>query len=620
MCGIFGYIGTKSFSMEKAISVISHRGPDASGYLTYDCEFSILKKEKEASMRVGKKVAFGFRRLAIIDLQSHSNQPFSEETQQYHIIFNGEIYNYPELRELLKREGYVFQTTSDTEVLLKSYMHWGINCFQYFNGMWAACILDLKKRKLVVSRDRFGIKPLYYHIDNQGISFFSEIKQIFETSISKKINESVVRDFLESAVLDAGEETFFKGVYKFPQAHYGELNLDENNWEIKPIKFWDLKKETKSGIAYPDAVVQFRELFEKSIELRFRSDVPVGACLSGGLDSSSIVSFAGYLGKKINTFTIDNKDKELSEIEYVNDVINKYPALTSVVGYNEENDLDLLDTIFNIQDEPISGLGVIAQWRVMQLAAKNNVVVLLDGQGGDELFGGYRKFVFFYLKELIQQGNILKALSEARHFLGASDFKIFEKEGVRRYLNRTGVSEFLSQDLLQTEKQHNIGLSGASGFMEKSYEDIFYYSYPQLLRYEDRNSMAFSLESRVPFLDYRLVEFVYGLPSSYKIREGYTKTILRDSMKGILPDSVRLRKSKMGFATPEKRWITETYRTYFHSYFETLDNPYLKRDLLIQEIKKNRGHLDYKTILRLYLFDRWYQLNFGKIKKNSTGQ
>jgi asparagine synthase (glutamine-hydrolysing) len=611
MCGIYGYLGSKSFSMEKAISVISHRGPDASGYLTYDCSISALKKEKEASMQEGKKVSFGFRRLAIIDLQNHSNQPFSEESQQYHIIFNGEIYNYPELRELLKKEGYSFQTSSDTEVLLKSYMHWGTNCFQHFNGMWAVCILDLNKRKLIVSRDRFGIKPLYYHIDARGISFFSEIKQIFETSIDKRINESVVRDFLESAVLDAGEETFFKGVYKFPQSHFAELSLDEDNWAIKPVKFWDLKKGTQAGIAYPDAVDQFRELFQKSIELRFRSDVPVGACLSGGLDSSSIVSFAGFLGKKINTFTIDNKDKELSEIEYVNEVVNKYTALTSVVDYNEENDLDLLDTIFDIQDEPISGLGVIAQWRVMKLAAQNNVVVLLDGQGGDEIFGGYRKFVFFYLKELIQKGHILKALSEAKHFLNASDFKIFEKEGVRRYLNKTGVVDYLSDDLLKMERLHNIGLSGASGFMEKSYEDIFQYSYPQLLRYEDRNSMAFSLESRVPFLDYRLVEFVFGLPSSYKIRDGYTKAILRDSMKGILPDSVRLRKSKMGFATPEKLLIESNKNDYFSKFINKMDNPYIKGKLLADDILKKNSSLDYKSTLRLYLFDRWFKKAFN---------
>lgn len=611
MCGIFGYIGFKSFSMEKAISVISHRGPDAFGYLTYDCVLSDLKNEKEASITEGKKVAFGFRRLAIIDLQSHSNQPFSEESQHYHIIFNGEIYNYPELRELLKKEGYSFQTSSDTEVLLKSYMHWGTNCFQHFNGMWAVCILDLNKRKLIVSRDRFGIKPLYYHIDTTGISFFSEIKQIFEASIDKKINESVVRDFLESAVLDASEETFFKGVYRFPQSHYAELCLDEDNWEIKPVKFWDLKKEAYSGITYPDAVDQFRDFFRKSIDLRFRSDVPVGACLSGGLDSSSIVSFAGFLGKKINTFTIDNKDKELSEIEYVAEVVNKYPGLTSVVGYNEENDIELLDNIFDIQDEPISGLGVIAQWRVMQLAAKNNVVVLLDGQGGDEIFGGYRKFVFFYLKELLLQGNITKALKEGFHFLSASDFKIFEKEGVRRYLNKTGVVGFLSDDLLKRGRLHNIGLTGASGLMEKSYEDIFKYSYPQLLRYEDRNSMAFSLESRVPFLDYRLVEFVFGLPSSYKIRDGYTKAILRDSMKGILPDSVRNRKSKMGFATPEKLWIESNKNQYFFKYLEKLDNPYVNGKLLAEDFSKRNPSLDYKSTLRLYLFDRWFQHAFN---------
>lgn len=608
MCGVFAYLGTGSIQLEKATNAIVHRGPDSAGYKVVSLPNFEVSNNHQKANEEGNKIALGFRRLAIIDLQDVSNQPFTSADGKYHMVFNGEIYNYIELRDELKQLGVQFRTSSDTEVLLAAYIQWGTNCFKRFNGMWAVCIADSQQNKLVVSRDRFGIKPLYFHKHAHGISFFSEIKQILQTDYSKSINQNVIRDFLESAVLDASEQTFFKDIHKFPQAHFAELLLSASDLTVEPQRFWDLDHEEITGVKYPDAVAQFKELFRESIELRFRSDVPVGACLSGGLDSSSIVSFSGHLDKKIKAFTVDNKDAALSEIRWVNDVVNKYESLSSVTTFNEENDLELLDEIFAIQDEPISGLGVIAQWRVMKLASENDVTVLLDGQGGDEILGGYRKFLFFYLKELVKKGKLPLALKEASRFLSSTEFKIFEKEGVRRYLNKTGVSIFLSNDLLKLEKQHNIGLSGASGFRAKSYEDIFKYSYPQLLRYEDRNSMAFSLESRVPFLDYRLVELVYGLPASYKIRKGFTKAILRDSMKGILPDSVRLRKSKLGFATPEKRWITETQASYFSGYFEKMNNPYLNNSAIRKAIK-SKEQLDFKSLLRIYLFDRWLQRN-----------
>lgn len=611
MCGVFTYLGNGSINLEQVTDAMHHRGPDSAGYKVISLPGFEVSENPDLAKAEGQKVALGFRRLAIIDLQDISNQPFTSADGKYHMVFNGEIYNYLELKQELIKEGVQFKTSSDTEVLLASYIAWGTKCFERFNGMWAVCIVDSERNKLVVSRDRFGIKPLYFYKHAHGISFFSEIKQILKTDYQKSINENVIRDFLESAVLDASTETFFKNIHKFPQSHFAEIDLQGQDYTIEPQRFWDLQHEEDNSLKYADAVERFRELFKDSIELRFRSDVPVGACLSGGLDSSSIVSYSGKLGKKINAFTVDNKDAELSEKKWVNDVVGSYESLSSVTTFNEENDLELLEKMFGIQDEPISGLGVIAQWRVMKLASENNVTVLLDGQGGDEILGGYRKFVFFYLKELVQKKKIPLALKEAFRFLSAPDFKIFEKEGVRRYLNKTGVSSFLSDDILKVEKQHNIGLSGASGFRTKSYEDIFKYSYPQLLRYEDRNSMAFSLESRVPFLDYRLVQMVYGFPASYKIRNGYTKAILRDSMKGILPDSVRTRKSKLGFATPEKRWITETHKEYFTNYFSKIDNPYLNNTSIKEEVQSGKNQLDFKSLLRMYLFDRWFNYQFG---------
>jgi asparagine synthase (glutamine-hydrolysing) len=613
MCGIFTYFGEQGVDLNKPISIINHRGPDSTGFLYFDIENSYTQflNPLQASV-MGKKVAFGFTRLAIIDLQNHSNQPFSDLSSKYHIVFNGEIYNYKEIKEELSKEGFIFSTNSDTEVLLASYVHWGENCVSHFNGMWAFTILDLVKKQLFVSRDRFGVKPLYYYRDNNGISFFSEIKQIFSCGIAKEINENVIRDFLESAILDAGNETFYKNIYRFPASHSAVISIESSDYNIEPFRYFDLSvSNSNEKITYPEACTEFVSLFKSSIDLRYRSDVPVGACLSGGLDSSSIVSMAAYLGKEVTAFTVDNRQKELSEIGYVNKVCQMYKNINLKVTYNNDQDLDLLDEVLDYQDEPISGLGVIAQWNVMKLARKNNVVVLLDGQGGDEIFGGYRKFVFFYLKQLMREGKFVKAASEASKFFGQKEFNLFDLEGLKRYTNTSGVNKFLSTKSLSLERNFRIDLKSADGFRDKSYQDIFYFSYPQLLRYEDRNSMAFSLESRVPFLDYRLVSFIYNLPPSFKIRNGYTKALLRDGLNSILPDEVRLRKSKLGFATPEKVLIKSDKNQYFSQYLDNMDNPYINGKLLGEDIKKNKPTLDYKSTLRLYLFDRWFQKTFN---------
>jgi asparagine synthase (glutamine-hydrolysing) len=605
MCGIFGFIGSEEIEVQVLIDPIYHRGPDADGI--WKAQVDIQRTSSELWVQLG------FKRLSIIDLNAHSNQPFHDESGQHHILFNGEIYNYLELKEELKADGVVFQTESDTEVLLKSYIHWGAECFQKFNGMWACMIYDESNQEVILSRDRFGIKPLYYFQSSTGTFFVSEIKQLFELpEFEKKMNNAVLRDFLESGVLDAGRETFFERVYSFPQSHYAKIRLaDGLPGDLNFNSYWDLKEQELKDLSYEEAQDKFRDLFESSLKLHFRSDVPLGACLSGGLDSSSIVSYAGHMGKEITAFSVDNKDRNLSEMDYALDVVNSYKGLSSIKTFNEENDLELLDIIFDIQDEPISGLGVIAQWRVMKLAAENNITVLLDGQGGDEIFGGYRKFFFFYIKELISAKRFGLAIKELSSFLSSNEFGLFDREGVRRYLNRTNVAEFLKPNVRALPRSYNIGISGASGFKQKSYEDIFHFSYPQLLRYEDRNSMAFSLESRVPFLDYRLVEFVYSLPSSFKIRKGFTKAILRDSLKGILPNSVRLRKSKLGFATPEKRWMKETHHDYFQNYFKEMDNPYLENQRIYEAFAEGKDKLDYKSLLRLYLFDRWYQHHFS---------
>lgn len=614
MCGLFCYFGETGVDLSKAMDVVRHRGPDSQGYLffsasnNYSPDLNYMRSKEH-----GKKIAFGFTRLSIIDLHNQSNQPFSSLCNQYHIVFNGEIYNYLELSEKLKEKGFKFKTNSDTEILLASYIYWGEDCVNHFNGMWAFVIFDTLRKVLFISRDRFGVKPLFYSYSNNGIYFFSEIKQIFQCGIKKEINENIVRDYLESSILDAGRETFYKNIFRFPASHSASVSIDSQDYEIKPYRYFEINNNVDyNKIQYGEAVIEFTRLFQSSIKLRYRSDVPVGACLSGGLDSSSIVAMSALMGNDINAFTVDNRLKEISEIYYVNKLCEKYRNINLKITYNGENDIDKLDSVFEIQDEPISGLSVIAQMRVMELAKANKVVVLLDGQGSDEIFGGYKKYIFFYLKELFLKGDIRKLLFEAYYFYTKGDINLFELEGIRRYTNRTGVENYLSNYLLSLDRNFSINFKEFKDFKDLSYKDISLFSYPQLLRYEDRNSMAFSLESRMPFLDFRIVSMVYNLPTSYKINNGFTKILLRDSMKSILPDEIRLRHSKLGFAINEKQILFSSLNEYFHKYFSRMNNPYVMNKLLSQDFSRKIPKLDYRSYLRLYLFDRWYQKSFNE--------
>jgi asparagine synthase (glutamine-hydrolysing) len=270
-----------------------------------------------------------------------------------------------------------------------------------------------------------------------------------------------------------------------------------------------------------------------------------------------------------------------------------------------------LDDLIAHQDEPIAGLGVLAQWSVMKLAKQHKVKVLLDGQGGDEILGGYRKYYFFYLKELLRKKKLPRFLSESWHLLTNIDFKAFDIEGIRRYTKSNRISAFLSPATLELSQRNTIGLSSAKSFKEKSFNDITKFSYPILLRYEDRNSMAFSIESRVPFLDYRLVEFLHSLPTKHIINRGFTKFILRESMKSILPEEIRLRKSKLGFATPEDIWMRTSLRSYYLDYFKGMRNPYLRNDKIYQAFKSlPNSLLGARSFQRFYLFDRWYNKHF----------
>jgi asparagine synthase (glutamine-hydrolysing) len=622
MCGIFGFIGKQKVNLKDCTDVISYRGPDSDGFYGLNLEtlgtFTGNEAQDFAKSDVSK-ILFGFRRLSILDLSDNANQPMSTLDDDYTIIFNGEIYNFIEIRNKLIAYGIEFSTTSDTEVLIKSYIYWGVKCVDYFNGMWAFAIIDKRKKIVFCSRDRFGVKPFYYSFENNQIVFGSEIKQIHKFGIKKELNSNLVKDFLELGIINNSEETLFIGINQLLPGHNILMNFEKEILSVHIDKYYQLiVKPEFHSISYEHAKDKFIELFNDSLKYRFRSDVPIGSCLSGGLDSSSIVCLSSNkFDTKFKTFSaIFENDSDFDESFFIKKAIEKYsniePYFTTVTP---DEIIPIIDKIIFHQDEPFSTFSLVSQWNVMKLAQKNGVKVLLDGQGGDELMAGYRKYYAYFLKDLLKRGHFYKFMREFVILLNSKSFKFFSKEGFSRYLFSRNLSGFFTDKLLGLPNNISIKLNNKSTLKSVSLRDIEQLSYPPLLRYEDRNSMAFSIEARVPFMDYRLVEFLYSMPPEYLIRKGFTKAILRDSLKDILPQEIRKRKSKLGFETPESKWLQGPLKKYFKDYFFNMQNPYLNNIRIYEEFLCFPNSKLFSTdFTRFYIFDRWYQLNFNNSK------
>lgn len=535
MCGIFFSIGFENLPAS-VIDSVAHRGPDGRGWN----EFTSSKGP----------VVMAHRRLAIVDLSIAGHQPMSAEDDRFWVTYNGEIYNYLEIKNELENLGYTFKTQTDTEVLLKSYLHWGKESLHKFNGMFAFVIWDDKEKKAFVARDRFGVKPLYYYKQGDKIAFASEIKQFKNISDwVSKINQEAADDYLNLGFCDHERETLYKNVFQILPGEYAIIDK-----EIAISRWYNLRDyATDLEISDQDAIEQFKFLFEDAIQLRLRSDVPVGACLSGGIDSTSIVSMIHNTQKtkqNIYTFSSVFPGCDVDESIYIDELASK-KNLTSYKNYpTAEEFLEKLDQVLYHQDLPFLGTSIFAQWKTFEQANQHNITVLLDGQGADESLLGYpgmlNGIIFDYLKSF-QLTNLMSFFKW--QFL---QNKQSVKNTVLLALQQRHPSCY--QFLLRL-KNHNIN------FKEDSVRTItemsFYHftnNLQSLLRYEDRNSMAFSRESRLPFLDYRLVEFIVSLPVRQKFRNTTTKWILRESMKDMNLDSILNRKDKIGFATPEQHW------------------------------------------------------------------
>lgn len=627
MCGIAGIYSKKVELLGKIRKMTlaqEHRGPDSEGHV-YLGEKDIFFSDNSPLDTLGCFLALGHRRLAIIDQTNAGIQPMSLQASRDWITYNGEVYNYLEIKKDLQKLGYSFQTETDTEVILTAYKEWGTDCFSKFNGMWAIAIWDNEKQQLVLSRDRLGVKPLHYAVVDDVLLFSSEIKGILATGlINPELDINVAMDYLKWSITDHNTNTFFKNILSFPAGNYAVIKKGNLDFELTP--FWSLN-DAENKYSYKDASGDFLELFEDSLQLRLRSDVEIGACLSGGLDSSSIVCVADKINKQnseaepINTFHSAFEDPKFDERKYVDIVNTRINAKLHMIFPTAEDFKNNLEKIVFAQETPFASASIYAQWKLMELANSTNIKVLLDGQGADEILCGYRKFYYFYLVSLLKQRRLIKFSKVFFQLLRYGDRGFWNwKEGYRylpSFLRKKGnvdLSKYLTTFGKKEWDESNLSLSDKNTISKRQIDDVLYFSIPVLLRYEDRNSMSWSIETRVPFLDYRLVEWAVHAPTEVKMSKGQTKAVMRDSLRKIVPDEILDRKDKMGFVTAQELWmrseLVDHIKDSILSEKEKL-NKLLDVDNLIKDYDNwlsGVNALQYKDVFRVYILAVWLRV------------
>ena len=581
MCGIAGTIMHRGLSVEGAwaerfSAVLQHRGPDDNGWLTL--QQGRILRGRGAPASGPADVLLLHRRLSILDLSEGGWQPMSTRDGRFHVTFNGEIYNYLELRRELEILGHCFESQCDTEVLLASYAQWGANAFRRFVGMFAFGLVDSRENTLVLVRDFFGIKPLYYAEWRDGTAFASEIKALLELpGVDRRVAPQRLYDYLRFGLTDHGAETLLQAVHQVPAAHYLRIAIDGRR-PPQLERYWSPGEVERSSISMAQAAERLRELFLDSVRLHLRSDVPVGAALSGGLDSSAIVMAMRTVEPSLDlrTYSYIADDANLSEESWIDLVGHAAGARVHKVRPNSQDLLTELRSLVRAQDEPFGGTSIYAQHRVFAAARADGVSVMLDGQGADEFLGGYRYYLAARLVTLWRQrrfGELARFLRAAGSLPGitglglmlrAADFmvppdwqetarRVIGKDGFPRWLRREWFAERAVQPpvLCYTTEEEVLHTH-----LRRT---LRHQSLPHLLRYEDRNSMAFSVESRVPFLTPALVDFVLSLPEELIVSpNGESKAVFRQAMRGIVPDRILGRKDKIGFATPQGAWLRES--------------------------------------------------------------
>jgi asparagine synthase (glutamine-hydrolysing) len=561
MCGIIGVVSKNRgeidlTAVKKATALLSHRGPEGEGFFTNDAG----------------TVAFGHRRLCILDLSNAAAQPMTY-AGRYTMVYNGEVYNYLELRTALQKKGCAFRTQSDTEVVLAAYATWGKDCLQQFDGAFAFAIWDEKEQTLFAARDRFGEKPYFFYQDEDRFLFASELKALWQMGVPKETNRSLLYNFLTIGYTTNPAdpfETFFQNIYKLPAAHSLCFSLPKK--EVKTERYWQTFVDVNNRITEAEAVQQFELLFRESIQKRLRSDVPIGTSLSGGLDSSAIVAFcAGEKASQYthNCFTASFAGYEKDETQYAALVAKQFDLQHYTTSIEEREVVDLMRNVSAFQEEPFSSASVLAQYKVFKLAKQHGVTVLLDGQGGDEILAGYRRYYKWWWQQLYKQRQLGKSGErKAAQALGVKE-SFGWKNKLAALLPEFSTSILQSRKAKQAyqhpdlnrdfafENKRNLYYSTPAAFDLNGalYYNTFVNGLEELLRLADRNSMAHALEVRLPFLQHQLVEFLFTLPPQFKIQQGWTKWLLRKVADNKLPKEIVWRKEKVGYEPPQKQWM-----------------------------------------------------------------
>lgn len=583
MCGICGIVNLNGAPVsrqpiERMMQAMKHRGPDADGLF------------------LDENIGLGFVRLSILDLSAAGNQPMFSADKNLVLIFNGEVFNYLELKAELQKKGHHFKTKTDTEVVLAAYQEWGTDCQNHFTGMWAFAVYNKIDRAVFISRDRFGIKPFYYHVNQNILAFASEIQPLLQVSDAlREPNDAIIFDYLISNRTNHTNQTFFKKIKKLQHGHFLRIR---GNRLSDPVKWYDLNAANTDGYEGPE---EFSNDFKRSIQMQLRSDVPVGVCLSGGIDSSSIAatisrnfgrndihSFSAVYGKGAR----GDESAYIDEFNgYINNIHFTRPSLTSFL-----NDLNLF---ISTQQEPVASTSGYAEFKVMELARQNNCTVLLNGQGADEYLAGYHYFVGFLFKQYVLELQWAHALKLLWNFYTVHRSLLAMKSGFffllppkikkKMLVNQ---NDFVAKGFVgrQATSSNDVFIHKLYGSktLRESFLNHFKHKFEHHLLWADKSGMRFSLETRFPFLDHRIVERALNTDTNLIYKDGVTKIILREAMKGIIPDKVRNRLDKVGYATPEDEWFRdERFRSLF-------------MDTISSSNFNTRGYFDSKAVQRIF--------------------
>jgi asparagine synthase (glutamine-hydrolysing) len=635
MCGIFAALSrrdTIAADYRGALESLRHRGPD-------DSAFELVSLACPGGVAEGR-AWLGHRRLSIIDLSAAGRQPMTTADGRYHLIFNGEIYNYVELRNECRAAGAEFATKTDTEVLLQSWALWGSACLSRLKGMFAFVIVDRVEGTATLVRDGFGIKPLYYVVAPGAVLVASEVSSLLETGqVSDALNADIAFEYLRFGATRSRDRTILRDVYALPAAHLAVFDFDTGELST-PREYWRLRA-TERAISFRDAAEECKARFMENVRLHLRSDVPVGAALSGGIDSSAIVCAMRELepGLDLKTFSYIAADSANSEERWVDLVHERVGGECFKIRPSSSDVGRDLERLLRHQGEPFASASIFAQFQVFQCAREAGVPVTLDGQGADELLGGYLPHVGSAAAERLRAGDVLGAMRIVTSSMPGVAGKLMTagmvaqsilspsaRRAARRVISRELVPGYLNRDWLAA---HGVDPNETADSLIGRYsslkahliDTVEYGSLPNLLRYADRNSMAFSVESRVPFLTPDFGEFLMSLPSSYLIApDGTRKHVFREAMKGILPEPIRLRRDKIGFFADDAVWLRENRERFADDWEAILSMPMFEPRALRSFLDRfwSGSHAKAQQVWRILVFGVWWRQTRAVLEGRSS--